>query len=231
MRIAKDTRGVSAPERRRRRILDAALELVGEGGPDAITHRAVAKRAKVSLGSTTYHYGTREELMRAAFLHYLAGVKAVLGTLGVKTRRAGIADVAQLAVDVARRSMEEPITVRAEYELVLHSARDPVVAREFVAYQRLLQGELAMILERVDVRRPHDAARTVIDMVRGFELEHLARAEADTEDLRRRVQTFLEALTTQDRANASSSPGSTGARSAPAARPRKAPPRRRTTTR
>ena len=77
MRIPKDTRVFTAPERHRRKILAAALTLVGEGGADAITHRAVARRAKVSLGSTTYHYGSRDELMRAAFRHYLSEAKAL----------------------------------------------------------------------------------------------------------------------------------------------------------
>jgi AcrR family transcriptional regulator len=198
MRIPKDTRVFTGAERRRRKILDAALALVGEGGPDAITHRAVAQRAKVSLGSTTYHYGTREALMRAAFQHYLSEARALFEVLGVDTPRTSIADVAALAVDVARRGMKEPIAVRAEYELILCSARDPLLAREFLAYERALESGLALVLERLDVARPHDAARTIIDMVRGFELERFARPKADTEDLRRRVRAFIEALTKQE---------------------------------
>jgi AcrR family transcriptional regulator len=200
MQIPKDTRLFSAPERRRRRILDAALELMGEGGADAITHRAVARRAKVSLGSTTYHYGTREELIRAAFRHYLTEVTALFESIGVRTPRTGVDGVVELAVDVARRSIQEPVAVRAEYELILSSARDPILAREFVAYERAIEGGLARVLERIEIRRPHDAARTVIDMVRGFELERFARPDADTEDLRRRVRSFIDALVTQEQA-------------------------------
>jgi DNA-binding transcriptional regulator YbjK len=194
MRIPKDTRVFSAPERRRRKILDAALELVGEGGPDAITHRAVAQRARVSLGSTTYHYGAREDLIRAAFRHYLAEVQVLLGAMGAAAPAAQPADVAALAVEVARRSIADPVTARAEYELILFSARDPLLGREFLAYERALEAGLAVVLERLDVRRPHDAARTIIDMVRGFELERFAHAHADPEDLRRRVRTFVDAL-------------------------------------
>jgi AcrR family transcriptional regulator len=207
MRIPKDAREFSAAERRRRRILDAALELVGEGGADAITHRAVAQRARVSLGSTTYHYGTREELMRAAFRHYLTEVTAMFEALGIKTPRTGIEGVVDLAVEVARRSVKEPVAVRAEYELILYSARDRVLAQEFVAYERALESALALLLERVDVRRPHDAARTIIDMVRGFELERFARPDADTEDLRRRVRSFVTAIAAQEQATKKASPG------------------------
>jgi AcrR family transcriptional regulator len=230
LRLPKDARVFAAPERRRRQILDAALELVGEGGPDAVTHRAVAKRAKVSLGSTTYHYGSREELMRAAFRHYLAEVKAFFELVGVKTPRTRIADVVDLAVAVASRSTVEPVAVRAEYELILHGGRDPLLAREFVAYQRTLEGELARLLEHLDIRRPHDAARTVIDMVRGFELEHLTRPDADTEDLRRRVRSFIDALATQERISLDGE-RTRARRRTPPARIKAAParPRRKTT--
>ena len=102
--------------------------------------------------------------------------------------------------------MKEPTAVRAEYELILCSARDPILAREFLAYERALEGGLAVVLERLDVVRPHDAARTIIDMVRGFELERFARPRADTDDLRRRVRAFIDALTTQKQAKKTSSP-------------------------
>src|SRR5262245_35845575 len=41
----------SSTEPRRNEILEAALRIVADGGPDAITFRGVADRAKVTLGS------------------------------------------------------------------------------------------------------------------------------------------------------------------------------------
>jgi DNA-binding transcriptional regulator YbjK len=54
-------------EHTRLRILDAVLELVVEEGMRAVRHRAVAERAGVSLGSTTYHFSSIEELIISAF--------------------------------------------------------------------------------------------------------------------------------------------------------------------
>ena len=51
----------------RQRILDAVLEIVVEDGMRAVRHRAVAERAGVSLGSTTYHFSSIEELITSAF--------------------------------------------------------------------------------------------------------------------------------------------------------------------
>lgn len=59
------------PEARRRAILTAAAELVTEAGAAALTHRAVAARAGVALGSTTKYFTSIDELREAA-LGYLA---------------------------------------------------------------------------------------------------------------------------------------------------------------
>ena len=52
---------------RRRRIIDAALELIAEEGVAGTTHRKVAARADVPLGSMTYHFESMDELLREAF--------------------------------------------------------------------------------------------------------------------------------------------------------------------
>jgi TetR/AcrR family transcriptional regulator, regulator of biofilm formation and stress response len=50
---------------RRGRIVDAAVRLVAERGVAALSHRAVAAEADVPLGSTTYHFADRDELLLA----------------------------------------------------------------------------------------------------------------------------------------------------------------------
>lgn len=54
------------PEARRREILAAACELVVENGAASLTHRAVAARAGVPLGSTTQHFASIDEIREAA---------------------------------------------------------------------------------------------------------------------------------------------------------------------
>jgi DNA-binding transcriptional regulator YbjK len=57
------------PQARRQEIIAAAVDLIVEGGPDSITHRMVAARAGVPLGSTTQHFATLDDLKAAAFQH------------------------------------------------------------------------------------------------------------------------------------------------------------------
>lgn len=57
------------PERRDR-IIDAALELIAEQGVAGTSHRKVAQRADVPLGSMTYHFTNMDELLREAFSRF-----------------------------------------------------------------------------------------------------------------------------------------------------------------
>ena len=49
----------------RRVLIDAALQLVGEGGPDTVSVREAARRAGVSPGAPFRHFPSRDALMRA----------------------------------------------------------------------------------------------------------------------------------------------------------------------
>jgi len=62
--------GTNVPrgEARREAIIRAALAVIGERGPDAVTHRAGAKRAGLPLSATTYWFESKEQLLQEAFL-------------------------------------------------------------------------------------------------------------------------------------------------------------------
>ncbi|MEZ5124378.1 MAG: TetR family transcriptional regulator [Solirubrobacterales bacterium] len=51
---------------RRERIAAAAIQVVARDGLDGLTHRAVAREADVPLGSTSYHFADKEELLKSA---------------------------------------------------------------------------------------------------------------------------------------------------------------------
>src|SRR6187551_39219 len=51
---------------RREEILEATLRVIGRSGRKAVTHRAVAEEAGVPLGSTTYYFDSRDDLLAQA---------------------------------------------------------------------------------------------------------------------------------------------------------------------
>ncbi|MBS1888732.1 MAG: TetR family transcriptional regulator [Actinobacteria bacterium] len=63
---------------RRERIARAAIGVVAERGLEGLTHRAVAAAADVPLGSTTYHFADREEMLEAALLAAAADTERTL---------------------------------------------------------------------------------------------------------------------------------------------------------
>lgn len=54
------------PERRDR-LVDVTLDVIADVGAAGATHRAIARAADVPLGSVTYHFASREDLLQAAF--------------------------------------------------------------------------------------------------------------------------------------------------------------------
>ncbi len=187
-------RATTAAEGRRRVILEAAVRVIGDGGPDAITHRRVAAMARVPLGSLTYYFESREELVREAFRFYIAEASALLNEVHREFRPRSGAELVEVLLEVTRREFMEPAMVRAEYEMILYAARDEAVARDFLAWERSLEARTAALLELLDAPRPFDGGRTLVDLVRGFELERLAGREGGEQDLRRRLGAVVAGL-------------------------------------
>ncbi|GED99224.1 TetR/AcrR family transcriptional regulator [Gordonia crocea] len=67
-----------APADRRQQIIAAAAELLSDGTGGKLTHRVVAQRAGVPLGSTTYYFATLDDLVARAVEHLSAQVDADL---------------------------------------------------------------------------------------------------------------------------------------------------------
>jgi hypothetical protein len=95
---------------------------------------------------------------------------------------------------VARREFTDPAAVLVEYELIVRSARDRTLAAAFNDYEHALEARLAEKLERLGAPRPFDGARTLIALVRGFELQRLTRPDMDVADLRRRLHAVIGAV-------------------------------------
>ncbi|GAA0823566.1 TetR/AcrR family transcriptional regulator [Streptosporangium amethystogenes subsp. fukuiense] len=55
---------------RRSRLIDVTLDLIAEAGVAGTSHRKIAARAGVPLGSMTYHFDGMDELLFAAFSRF-----------------------------------------------------------------------------------------------------------------------------------------------------------------
>lgn len=123
--MSEGTRRRRDPEARRREIITAAAELIIEVGVDALTHRKVAARAGVPLGSTTQYFATLDDLREAAIGALAAEVEVRID----ETRRAVAAEgvspegIARLV----HRSLEDARAVQADRAVVTAAVHDPRV--------------------------------------------------------------------------------------------------------
>jgi DNA-binding transcriptional regulator YbjK len=132
------TRGRRDPrgELRRAELLEAAIHLIGAGGLDAVTHRAVAAAAGVPAASTSYYFRSKDELideaLRTLATREIERLRARREALG-----AGAADLeattAALAAWIEEQlTPEGRVAMLAQYQLQLEAARRPE-AREILA--------------------------------------------------------------------------------------------------
>ncbi|HET6473665.1 MAG TPA: TetR family transcriptional regulator [Pseudomonadales bacterium] len=193
-----DTRGTAGAARpqedRRATILDATLRLIATDGVDAVTHRRVAAAAGVPLGSTTYYFESREQLLRESFRRYLEQTRALQNRVARTIPKTTVAGLVDYLVEMTQREFEDEQMLLAEYELTLFAARDAEIADALHDWDAFMLGHLARAFESMSATRPFDCARTVLNMVRGHELDSLSRHDSGADDLRRRLTVVVGAL-------------------------------------
>lgn len=179
----------------RERILRAALDIISRKGVDKVTHRAVAGIAGVSPGTTTYHFATREDLVRDAFSLYIDDYqKSLVETLTarpVQTRE----DFMRFLGGMTTLSPEQSGLEAIEYEMVLFAGRDETMRMRVAAWSRTLESWLSDPLERLGASRPLEAARMLVALSRGSEFEVLSRSqEIHRDQFSARLSALLDAI-------------------------------------
>lgn len=172
-------------EATRRRILAAALQLIAEGGPGAVSHRTVSEVAGVSLGAITYHFGSKADLLEHVHREHLAAVRdrarSAMRREPPASRNAATGKArgraAALLRYVERDLAEGRDGTLAAMELSLSCARDPALRRRLRA-QRSGSTEFAVeMLRELGSQDPEIDARLLIAALTGLKLEWLAEGE------------------------------------------------------
>ncbi|MDO5067329.1 MAG: hypothetical protein Q4D96_08635 [Propionibacteriaceae bacterium] len=115
--MAKRTRD---PEGRRNLILRAAGELIRDIGVSAITHRKVAEKAQVPLGSTTQYFTSLTDLITEALTGMAAERQARLDQVVQDLLTAK--DVVPVLAELVEASLTNPTLIRNELSFwLLHT--------------------------------------------------------------------------------------------------------------
>ncbi|WP_236791164.1 TetR/AcrR family transcriptional regulator [Amycolatopsis sp. GM8] len=169
----------------RRRLIDAAVECLGELGWSGTTVAVIAQRAGVSRGAAQHHFRTREDLVTAAIEY--------LGEVQVETLRSRAGELPagesrlEAAVDMLLNLYTGPM-FRAALQLWVTASTDESL-RSVVAPLEARVGReahrVAVELLGVDERQPgvRELVQATLDLARGLGLANLL-----TDDERRRTK-------------------------------------------
>ncbi|WP_432150880.1 TetR/AcrR family transcriptional regulator [Streptomyces sp. bgisy029] len=112
---------------RRTRIIDAALRVIAADGIAGLSHRTVAAEADVPLGSTTYHFGSLDELLTAALRRSNENFAQALRDSQVCASPAGSGLADELTRVLGEWFAGERGAIELEYELYLAALRRPAL--------------------------------------------------------------------------------------------------------
>jgi TetR/AcrR family transcriptional regulator, regulator of biofilm formation and stress response len=187
-----------ATKGRREQILDATLRVIGRDGREAVTHRAVAEEAGVPLGSTTYYFDSRDDLLGQALEHVAAQEVERYARLGedlrdVKSGR----ELADRLLSELVAAAEDRVAYIAEYELWLEAGRRPDLREAAQSWCNAEQGAVAVALEKLGSSDPRADASIVVAALDGLGERVLAREEdpaAAAKELKPELRRLIERL-------------------------------------
>lgn len=184
---------------RRAAIVAAAGRVLIRDGVAALTHRAVAVEAGVPLGSTTYYFADRPELVRAAVTELLARERE---------RRARVAvpdgDPLRVAERLTALVIPPAFPARSEvallYERLAGALRDPELALLLRADAGDLRVNVARLLVPIGLEERADMVTSLLD---GRVIQWLG-GEGDRGELDARLAEDLDWLAAASRGNSRS---------------------------
>ncbi|RRD06643.1 TetR family transcriptional regulator [Arachnia propionica] len=159
--VAKRTRD---PEGRRNLILRAAGELIREIGVSALTHRKVAERAKVPLGSTTQYFASLTDLIAEALTGMAEQREAMLDEVAQDIIQAE--DVASVLADLVEDAISDPTLLRNELSFWLCYAIHPKL-------EGLMRSSDEVVLRTLSQISTPEQARAIVVHIYGVML-HIA---------------------------------------------------------
>jgi DNA-binding transcriptional regulator YbjK len=179
--------GTNVPkgEARREAILRATLAIIGERGPDAVTHRAVAARARLPLSATTYWFESKDELLQEALLmaarEEVERVERVV--IDLAPRQLDVLEWARAVSAVLAEDLQsDPARHVAFTELVLEGTRRPWLGAEVARWHEVHLRLAELGLRAAGAQDPRGDAPLVVAAITGFMLGQLVNPVEDFEE-------------------------------------------------
>ena len=168
---------------RRDELLAATIELFAEGGPRAVTHRAVARRAGLPPATTTYYFASIEDLLREALAAHMQQWMTDLegltrfdpGGLGI-----GLDDGTNLASEIF--GQRTPEVARLQLAIFLAATQDPALRDSATEALQSFEQLAVRVLSRLGVPDPAPLAAAVIALIAGTAVRRQCDVHSEQEE-------------------------------------------------
>ncbi len=155
--------------------------------------RAVAAEASVPLGTVTYYFGDKEELIEAAFLRHAqretARIVTTIARLGVRTKADLARGLADFVIEGLTQYREQLIT---EYQFLGASVRRENLQRASAAWLQSLLAHLESRVTAFSSSSPKTDARLILAVLAGLEIDNLGVPPGPAEE--RTIRAIIERL-------------------------------------
>lgn len=159
---------------RREALVRAALELIAEEGPGAVTHRRVAARAGLPGATTGYFFGSVQDLVDEALALQVHDRISEFGPMleQALAARPTLDELLRLIATTAARSRTAVI---AQFQLYLDAGRRPELEGPVTQAVEQFEALAARVLRACGAVDPEEAAGQIVAMIDGFLLHRLGR--------------------------------------------------------
>lgn len=162
-------------ERRRDDLIAAALAVMAEAGPGAMTVRTIADRAGISAGLIRHHFRSKEHLIRAAFAAMMDRMTETPRQVAAEYPASPHRAIAALVSASLRPPVMEPDRV-GQWAGFLNLVRQDPVMRDlheaaYLKYRDMLQAHIQQLPGKEDPRLARQLAIACNGVIDGLWLE------------------------------------------------------------
>jgi DNA-binding transcriptional regulator YbjK len=170
---------------RRLLLLQTTLRLIADEGIDSVSHRSVAEAAGVPLGSTTYWFSSRQDMLREALEHFarleIETLRERLGSiLGRRLSRRRLVD--EFTELLLPQLGEQRWRTVAQYAFMQEAARQPELEAVCREWSQAWEEALSELFDSLGAPSPQLEARMFLAMLDGLLLGQLAAPDDDVEN-------------------------------------------------
>lgn len=160
---------------RKTAIIEATLRVIGRDGIAEMSFRLVAAEASVPIGTVSFYFSDKEELLEAAFRYHTQRETArIVDTIAHFGSALTSADVARGLADLVIHGLTEyREQLLTEYKFLAESARRENLRRASAAWLASLTAHLESTVAALSSSNPTTDARLILAVLGGLEVDNL----------------------------------------------------------